>query len=362
MRSANDRQRRALFVMKSKSLSQLLSALALLCLACPASADIFDAPNPFDDAETLKFFLSKSTSVVVATVRSSYPGVGSGPIFEPGVVKLAPSHATVELTNVGLLYGTAPTEGNLLIHTYRMGAYNGVSGIGLETDKSYIFFLKPCEPTTLINRQPVEWSTADIWFGVYPFDTALAEHLKKLEWERFKKANDLHELPEILKAADAATDRPFGLPSRADGKAAATHTEEGKAFYQAGRFDDAMNAFTKALALDRNNKEAHEWISKIFVQRLGAGPAPTTTPATAKASETDTVIIRGAVRAPQTLSWTKGLTLKGAFTAVGGFTWDAPKDVSITRRGEVLHFRPKALKKGEIPDPLLEPGDVIDVP
>ncbi len=173
----------------------LFAVLALIGLTLPGAADIFDEPNPYDDADTLRFFLAKSHCVVVATVHSSLMNPGSGPIYEPGVIKLAPVDWLTGITIERVLYGPAPTEKELMVHVYRMTAQNGVSGLGLENEKSYIFFLKRCEPTTRINDHPIEWSTADVWFGLFPFDTALAERLKKLEEERLKTLDDIKGVP-----------------------------------------------------------------------------------------------------------------------------------------------------------------------
>jgi len=80
----------------------------------------------------------------------------------------------------------------------------------------------------------------------------------------------------------AVIEKRFEPVSPADAKGAATHVQQGKAFYSQRRFDDAINAFTKALALDRTNKEAHEWLFKTVAQKGWSTPSPTPTPSKAK--------------------------------------------------------------------------------
>jgi hypothetical protein len=60
------------------------------------------------------------------------------------------------------------------------------------------------------------------------------------------------------------------------------------------------------------------------------------------------------------VSWSEGLTLAQALLAAQyTWSWD-PRFITVTRNGEVHPINPKRLLRGE-EDPLLEPGDVIEV-
>jgi hypothetical protein len=147
-------------------------------------------PNPFDGTETLRYFISKSTLVVVATVESVMGHFGSGPIYEPGVIKLAPSDRLTGITVERVLYGTSPEIKTFTIHFCQLGTQNGVIGNDVTPKQRYIFFLKPSDQRTRIiievpagtaaSEETVVWQTADVWFGVFPFDSALEMELSKL--------------------------------------------------------------------------------------------------------------------------------------------------------------------------------------
>jgi hypothetical protein len=172
------------------------TAFSLLAAAITSlAAEFVPPPNPYDGADTLRYFLSKSTLVVVATVESMMGHMGSGPIYEPGVVKLAPSDQLTGITVERILYGTAPEKKTFTIHLYQLGTQNGISGNNINPKQRYILFLKPCEqqtrrittetPTgTVVSEERIVWQTADVWFGVFPFDTALEMELSKLTKSR----------------------------------------------------------------------------------------------------------------------------------------------------------------------------------
>ena len=71
------------------------------------------------------------------------------------------------------------------------------------------------------------------------------------------------------------------------------------------------------------------------------------------------VWFRGDVR-HQRVPWTEGLTLAQALLAAQ-YTWNwDPHIITVTRHGEAYKVNPKRLLRGE-EDPLLEPGDVVEV-
>ena len=71
------------------------------------------------------------------------------------------------------------------------------------------------------------------------------------------------------------------------------------------------------------------------------------------------VWFRGDVRNPR-VPWTEGLTLAQALLAAQyTFNWD-PHIITVTRQGEVHPVNPRRLLRGQ-EDPLLEPGDVVEV-
>jgi hypothetical protein len=71
------------------------------------------------------------------------------------------------------------------------------------------------------------------------------------------------------------------------------------------------------------------------------------------------VWFRGDVR-NQRVPWKEGLTLAEALvTAHYTWTWD-PRHITVTRQGETYTISPRRLLRGQ-DNPLLEPGDVIEV-
>jgi hypothetical protein len=71
------------------------------------------------------------------------------------------------------------------------------------------------------------------------------------------------------------------------------------------------------------------------------------------------VWFRGEVRNPR-VPWTEGLTLAQALLAAQYTSnWD-PHIITVTRQGEVHPVNPRRLLRGQ-EDPLLEPGDVVEV-
>jgi hypothetical protein len=76
-------------------------------------------------------------------------------------------------------------------------------------------------------------------------------------------------------------------------------------------------------------------------------------------SQQPAVWFRGDVR-NQRVTWTEGLTLAQALIAAQyTFNWD-PHIITVTRQGEVHPVNPRRLLRGQ-EDPLLEPGDVVEV-
>jgi hypothetical protein len=79
----------------------------------------------------------------------------------------------------------------------------------------------------------------------------------------------------------------------------------------------------------------------------------------AQANQEPAVWFRGDVR-NQRVPWTEGLTLAQAIIAAH-YTWNwDPRFISVTRQGKVYPVNPKRLLGGQ-EDPLLEPGDVVEV-
>ena len=71
-----------------------------------------------------------------------------------------------------------------------------------------------------------------------------------------------------------------------------------------------------------------------------------------------TIIVRGAVRAPGPHPWIPGLTLTGALRAAGGYSGSA--GMKITRDGKATSYGSKAIKKNPALDPKLQPDDIIE--
>jgi hypothetical protein len=71
------------------------------------------------------------------------------------------------------------------------------------------------------------------------------------------------------------------------------------------------------------------------------------------------VFFRGDIRNPR-VPWKEGLTLAEAI-AVAQYTWSwDPRQITVARHGEMFAVNPKRLLRGQ-ENPLLEPGDVIEV-
>lgn len=71
------------------------------------------------------------------------------------------------------------------------------------------------------------------------------------------------------------------------------------------------------------------------------------------------VWFRGDIRNPR-VPWTEGLSLAQALLAAQ-YTWNwDPRFITVTRNGETHPINPKRLLRGE-EDPVLEPGDVIEI-
>jgi len=71
------------------------------------------------------------------------------------------------------------------------------------------------------------------------------------------------------------------------------------------------------------------------------------------------VLFRGDVRNPR-VQWIEGMTLAQAILAAQYTgTWD-PRTISVTRNGQVHAVNPRRLLRGQ-EDPLLEPGDIVEV-
>jgi len=75
------------------------------------------------------------------------------------------------------------------------------------------------------------------------------------------------------------------------------------------------------------------------------------------------VDVSGEVRVPQRVHYTQDLTLLGAIAATGGFTdYVDETKVAILRNGTRTLVNIKKVRKNEVADPTLEPGDKILVP
>ncbi len=75
------------------------------------------------------------------------------------------------------------------------------------------------------------------------------------------------------------------------------------------------------------------------------------------------VDVEGDVRVPQRVHYTPDLTLLGAIAATGGLTDYADQTkVEILRNGTRTLVNIKKIRKNEVPDPTLQPGDKISVP
>jgi hypothetical protein len=78
-----------------------------------------------------------------------------------------------------------------------------------------------------------------------------------------------------------------------------------------------------------------------------------------QAAQQPAVWFRGDVRNPR-VAWVEGLSLSQALLSAH-YTWTSnPRLITVTRNGEVYQVSAKLLLRGE-DDPLLEPGDIVDV-
>ena len=82
----------------------------------------------------------------------------------------------------------------------------------------------------------------------------------------------------------------------------------------------------------------------------------------APAEQRQFVNVTGGVRVPQAVPWTPELTLMGAIKRAGGVAWREPKKVRLTRGTDRTDIEFRKIRKGEIPDPILQPGDIIELP
>ena len=80
------------------------------------------------------------------------------------------------------------------------------------------------------------------------------------------------------------------------------------------------------------------------------------------AEQRPSVNVTGSMRAPQAVPWTPELTLTGAIKRAGGVGWREPRKVRLTRGTDRTEIELRKIRKGEIPDPILQPGDTIEVP
>jgi hypothetical protein len=91
-------------------------------------------------------------------------------------------------------------------------------------------------------------------------------------------------------------------------------------------------------------KAYHEGQQKVLAEQQDQQPA---------------VWFRGDIRNPR-IPWAEGLTLSQALLAAH-YTWSSnPRLITVTRDGELYRVNARLLLRGE-DDPLLEPGDVIEV-
>jgi hypothetical protein len=78
-----------------------------------------------------------------------------------------------------------------------------------------------------------------------------------------------------------------------------------------------------------------------------------------QAAQQTSVWFRGDIRNPR-VAWIEGLTLSQALLTAQ-YTWNSdPRLITVTRNGEVYQVSAKLLLRGE-DDPLLEPGDIVEV-
>lgn len=90
--------------------------------------------------------------------------------------------------------------------------------------------------------------------------------------------------------------------------------------------------------------------------------ARATDPSPASDPQPKTVNVIGCVRAPHAVPWTADLTITGAILRAGGVPFREPKKVRLFRGADCTLVELSKIRRGEIPDPKLQPGDTIEVP
>ena len=139
------------------SFALLLAGLLLPSLPCRAN---IEAGSTDDGTETLRYFVSKSDLVVVATIADEPMWIDySAPIsgFYPRTCYFK---ATVEK----VLAGEAAHPAEIAVQAARIQNTNERPFDDFAKGRKFIFFLK---------RNREAWHTADPWFGVFPYTPGL---------------------------------------------------------------------------------------------------------------------------------------------------------------------------------------------
>jgi hypothetical protein len=154
----------------------------LILLLLPFLALRAFAVDPNDETATLSYFLSRSELVVIGTITSHVIGWGHGPIRRPGIKQLTTTDYSVRIDIQEVLFGHPPPAKSILAQIHLRELHHESRPFQLEKDGKYLFFLAPHrkESTTKMNDELVAWEGADLWFGVMPYDPALAETLRKM--------------------------------------------------------------------------------------------------------------------------------------------------------------------------------------
>lgn len=63
----------------------------------------------------------------------------------------------------------------------------------------------------------------------------------------------------------------------------------------------------------------------------------------------------------ESIPWSKDLTLRLAVASAGGFSTPPVRHVHLVRNGERIKMDQMAIERGQIPDPLMQAGDVIEL-
>ena len=132
------------------------AAFIVVAIAAPAFAG--------NDDDTLRFYLSKSSLVVSGTIVDNPTAVGS----EVGVVRYGFKFKVAKV-----LKGKTPDEEiHVYLTHYHMG--NVEEPPYLKKDGKAILFLRRA-----IDRKDFKsWASADGWFGIQPFNSAMEAELK----------------------------------------------------------------------------------------------------------------------------------------------------------------------------------------